>query len=93
MTETTETSRTLSVRLQPDELRALELAASAQGKSVSEVVRDAITARMNPRPWAPQVSAAVGTVVGSLTVQLSSNVLMSGWTTSPFRDDGKAANR
>ena len=77
--------RTLSVRLQADELRALQSAAATKGASISVVVREAITELLNPRPAAVQISAGVGTVSGSVTVQLTSNVLVSGWTSAPFR--------
>lgn len=88
-----ESSRTLSVRLQGRELKALEAEAEARGQSVSDLVREAIALRLNPPHPAAQISAGVGTVVGSIAVQLSSNVLVAGWTSTSARDTAGGSSR
>jgi hypothetical protein len=67
----------------------LESAARERGVSVSELVRDALNGALRPQLMTPQVGAVVGTVSGSVAMQMNSGGSVIGWTANPAFESQK----
>jgi Arc/MetJ-type ribon-helix-helix transcriptional regulator len=75
-----EERRMISVRLSSSVVADLEVLAEARGINVSDIVREAVEMAVRPRLMRPQVSAAVGTVSGSVSMRMSGGGGGAVWT-------------